>query len=208
MTRLFIVMLMLLAIGCGTRSEQENPTSEQNAPDTEQNVTHIKTNSTDTEKLSAGEIIKQVNASGTITNAQAERLGKVRQRLELNSLTSITDQQAESLNSGEGLEENIDQNNRYHIELNGLTSISNQQAENLSKIGNLELNGLTSITDQQAVSLGKTGSLELGGLTSITDEQAKSLSKVRLVLVISDACYDVVSKYMKIGLTKASEKKY
>ena len=89
------------------------------------------------------------------------------------------------MNSGEGLEENIDQNNRYHIELNGLTSISNQQAENLSKIGNLEL----------------------GGLTSITDEQAKSLRKTPF-LVISDACYDVVSKYMKTGLTKASEKKY
>jgi len=50
--------------------------------------------------------------------------------------------------------------------------------------------------------------LELGGLTSITDEQANSLRKIPLGLVISDACYDVVSKYMKIGLTKASENKY
>jgi len=148
----------------------------------------------------------QLNGLTSITDQQAESLSKV-EYLYLNGLTSITDEQAESLNSGEGLETNIDQNNRYFIELNGLTSISNQQAENLSKIGSLVLNGLTSITDEQAESLGKTESLELRGLTSITDEQAKSLSKIPLGLVISDACYDLVSKYMKFGLTKASDEK-
>ena len=137
----------------------------------------------------------ELNGLTSITDKQAKSLGRV-EDLYLNGLTSISDQQAESLS------------NRSFLELNGLASISNQQAENLSKIGSLVLNGLTSITDQQAESLGKAGSLELKGLTSITDTQAKSLRKIPLGLVISDACYDVVSRYMKVGLTKASERKY
>ena len=93
-------MLTLLAIGCGTRSEKEKSKSEQSSPDTE--------------KLSVGEIIKQVNASGTITNAQAERLGKVRRSLGLNSLTSITDQQAKSPSK------------IGYLYLNGLTTITDE----------------------------------------------------------------------------------
>ena len=93
-------------------------------------------------------------------------------------------------------------------EVNASGAITDDQAESLSKVEYLYLNGLTSITDEQAESLGKTGSLELKGLTSITDTQAKSLRKIPLGLVISDACYDVVSRYMKFGLTKASERKY
>ena len=43
------------------------------------------------------EIISQVNTSGTITDRQAESLGKAEDRLYLNGLTTITDKQTESL---------------------------------------------------------------------------------------------------------------
>ncbi|MAQ90436.1 MAG: hypothetical protein CMM03_11330, partial [Rhodopirellula sp.] len=95
-------------------------------------------------------LIQQINASGIITDAQAEFLSKVDGWLELNGLTSITDAQAEILSKMDDLS------------LNGLTSITDAQAEILSKV-------------KSKLSLTK---LSLSGLTSITDEQAKSLSKV------------------------------
>ena len=117
-------------------------------------------------------LIQQINASGIITDAQAEFLSKVDGWLELNGLTSITDAQAESLSKV---------NYRFVL---GLTSITDQQAEILSKMGALYLNGLTSITDAQAESLSKVDALYLSGLTSITDEQAESLSKVDEFLIL------------------------
>ena len=96
--------------------------------------------------LSTGEIIKQVNASGKITDAQAESLSKA-QYLYLSGLTSINDAQAESLSRVNDLC------------LNGLTSITDQQAESLSKVSGLFLNGLNSITEEQAESLSKVSEL-------------------------------------------------
>ena len=76
--------------------------------------------------LSTGEIIKQVNASGKITDSQAESLSKV-EGLGLDGLTSMTDTQAERLSKVENLG------------LNGLTSITDSQAESLSKVESLHI---------------------------------------------------------------------
>jgi hypothetical protein len=115
------------------------------------------------------EIIKQVNASGTITDKQAETLGKIK-IFSLDGLTSITDEQAESLSKING---NV-------IYLDGLTSITDKQAQSFSKLEMLHLDGLTSITAAQAESLSKTGYLHLNGLTSITDKQAQSLARLKV----------------------------
>ena len=58
---------------------------------------------------------------------QVERLAKVEGYLELNGLTTITDEQATSLSKVESLS------------LNGLTTITDAQAESLSKVGYLEV---------------------------------------------------------------------
>ena len=120
------------------------------------------------------EIIKQVNASGTITDEQAETLGKIK-IFSLDGLTSITDEQAESLSKING---NV-------IYLDGLTSITDKQAQSFSKLEMLHLDGLTSITAAQAESLSKTGYLHLNGLTSITDKQAQSLARVKVELFLN-----------------------
>ena len=90
-------------------------------------------------------IMNQVNTSGKITDKQAERLVRLVRvgglELNVNGLTSITDEQAESLSKVRKLE------------LNGLTTITAAQAKSLSKVRKLELDGLTSITDAQAKSL-------------------------------------------------------
>ena len=104
-------------------------------------------------KQTLDEIYAEVNATGTITNAQAEIA------------------QAEGLSMkgwGHG----------GWLEFHGLKFITDEQAEILSKVRVLELNGLTSITDAQAESLSKVEWLELDSLTSISDAQAESLSKV------------------------------
>jgi hypothetical protein len=140
---------------------------------------------------------------GRITDEQAERLAKSQISLYfLTGLTSITDNQAESLSKVESLT------------LNGLTTITDKQAESLGEVESLALNGLTSITDEQAESLSKVGKqrvdieiepgdvfllnqrLSLMGLTSINDEQAKSLSKVE-DLTISEALQPLIDKYKK-----------
>ena len=167
-----------------------------------------------------------LNGLGSITNNQAETLGKVRyqpqkdefctlylnglksineeqakglskaENLELNGLTSITDQQAKSLSRVEG-----------YLHLNGLTSITDQQAESLSKVGTLSLNGLISITDEQAESLSKAEDLDLNGLSSITDQQAESLSKVGTLSLngltsITDAQAESLSKVEYVWISE------
>ena len=47
--------------------------------------------------LTVRKIVREINASGEITDEQAERLSSKVRQLELNGLTSITDKQAESL---------------------------------------------------------------------------------------------------------------
>ncbi len=129
------------------------------------------------------EIIKEVNASGSMADRQADILSNEKTSPEYRGdtsfrlrLTSITDAQAESLIRVRGLC------------LDGLTSISDDQAKILGNVaphGNrgrsLSLNGLSSITDKQAESLSKLKDLSLEGLFSITDAQAKSLAKIELV---------------------------
>ena len=93
-------------------------------------------------------LMQQINASGIITDAQAESLSKVSgDGLYLDGLNSITDAQLEFLSN----------TRTQTLSLNGLTSITDAQAEFLSK-GNVRflfLDGLTSITDAQLKSLRK-----------------------------------------------------
>ena len=84
------------------------------------------------------EIYKKVDATGRITDEQAEFLSSNWQYIFLDGLTSITDKQAEILSKAE------------HLILNGLSSITDPQAEHLSKVKDLYLRGLTSISDRQA----------------------------------------------------------
>ena len=114
----------------------------------------------------AEEIMKEVNAHGTLTVRQAEIIVQ-------NQEQSAHDQP---------------------LYLNGLTSINDAQAESLGKSPWLLLNGLTSINDQQAESLSKATYLNLNGLTSITDQQAASLSKV-YDLEISETLQPLIDKY-------------
>ena len=137
MKRLLILIVLVLT-GCGD-SEPEQAATKQDP---------------------IREIISQVNTSGTITDRQAESLGKAEDRLYLNGLTTITDKQTESLSKA------------VNLQLNGLTSITDQQAESLSKIRSVRLSGLTTITDEQAKSLSGVSDLYLNGLTAITDAQA------------------------------------
>ena len=80
-----------------------------------------------------GEIMEEVNATGTITDAQAEILSTVEWGTSLGRVEYIT--------------------------LNDLITITDAQAESLSKVDQLYLGGLTSITDAQAESLSKVETL-------------------------------------------------
>ena len=80
MKRLLILIVLVLP-GCGDR-EPEQAATKQNL---------------------IREIISQVNTSGTITDRQAESLGKAEDWLYLNGLTTITDKQAESLSKVKAL---------------------------------------------------------------------------------------------------------
>ena len=101
------------------------------------------------EDQSLDEIIEQVNASGTITDEQAESLSKVGSPIHLCGLTAISDEQAKILSRLNGLA------------LNSLTSITDLQAESLSKVETLFLTGLIAINDEQAKSLAKVDFFEI-----------------------------------------------
>jgi len=89
------------------------------------------------------EIMKHVNATGMLTDKQAESLSKI-ENIDLSGLTSITNEQAEDLGKV-----------KDYLNISSLTSITDEQTESLSNISNLKLSGLTSITDEQAESLSK-----------------------------------------------------
>jgi hypothetical protein len=173
------------------------------------------------EDQSLDEIIEQVNASGTMTDEQAESLSKAWKHY-LKGKSSITDKQNKILEEKRDLDAQwgllIEEDRVEWLDLCGLTSITDKQAESLSKVGSpidlcgltalsdeqakslsrlkgLALDGLTTIPDDQAESLSKVkGPLSLNGLTSITDQQAKSLAKVDS-LEISEACLPLIDKY-------------
>ena len=118
------------------------------------------------------EIIKEVNASGSMTDRQADILSNEKTSPEYRGdtsfrlrLTSITDAQAESLSKV------------TFLELNGVTSLTNAQVKLLSQVGFLDFNGLTSITEEQAESLANVRNLGLDDLTQLTDTQAKELGR-------------------------------
>lgn len=119
----------------------------------------------------------------SLTDRQAESLGKVEDSLSLDGLTSLTDRQAESLSGAP------------RISLDGLTSLTDQQTESLSRVDDLGIASITSLTDQQAESLSKIRSLSLGGLLSLSVRQAESLSKVDGYLYISKPLRSLVDKY-------------
>ena len=161
----------------------------------------------------AEDIMKEVNAHGTLTVRQAEIIVQNQEQsahdqpLYLNGLTSINDAQAESLGKSpwlllNGLTSMTDTQAKsftkvVELHLNGLTSITNAQAKCFTKIKLLQLNGLSSISDEQADSLSKVENyLTLNGLTSITDQQAASLSKV-YDLEISETLQPLIDKYKK-----------
>jgi hypothetical protein len=90
--------------------------------------------------------------------------------LNLEGITSLSDEAAESLSKFKG----------DYLLLDGITSLSDAAAESLSKLegGNLQLSGLASLSDEAAESLsGFSGNfLLLDGITSLGDAAAKSLS--------------------------------
>ena len=116
--------------------------------------------------------------------------------LNLEGITSLSDEAAESLSGFKG----------DYLQLDGLTSLSDAAAKSLSSFGGYELylNGLTSLSDAAAKSLSrfKGGNLQLDGLTSLSDETAKSLSnftgeylKLRGLTSLSDAAAKSLSEY-------------
>ena len=119
------------------------------------------------------EILKEVNATGSMTDSQAEILSNEKY-LNLRTLKVLSDRQAEHLSKVPNLS------------LPGITTLTDQQAESLSKVQSLSLDGLSSLTDQQAESLSKVQSLSLNGLSSLTDQQAKSLSKLKALVIMND----------------------
>ena len=152
------------------------------------------------EDQSLDEIIEQVNASGTITDEQAESLSKAWNHY-LKGKSSLTDKQNKILEEKRDLNAQwgllIEEDRVEWLDLCGLTALSDEQAKSLSRLKGLALDGLTTITDDQAESLSKVkGPLSLNGLTSITDQQAKSLAKVDS-LEISEACQPLIDKYKK-----------
>jgi serine/threonine protein kinase len=108
----------------------------------------------------------------SLSDDQAEVLGKTKGTLNLDCVTMLTDKQAASLARHEGI-----------LYLNGLTTISDVQAENFAKRSGsarkpsrLSLNGLATLSDQQARSLAKhSGYLYLDGVAALTDKQAADL---------------------------------
>ncbi|MAQ88231.1 MAG: hypothetical protein CMM03_00060 [Rhodopirellula sp.] len=107
------------------------------------------------------EIMKHVNATGMLTDKQAESLSKI-ENIDLSGLTSITNEQAEILSEVEILV------------FDGLTSITDEQAESFSSVWQLHLNGLPSITDEQAESLSKVRMLYISeALQPLIDKYKK-----------------------------------
>lgn len=115
---------------------------------------------------------EEINNSGTITLEQtkllsdfytfAERLLPLR----LNSITSITDQQAVLLGRVNKLE------------LNGIASLTIKQCESLGNVeGGLTMNGLTELMDEMCRLLCNAKAIYLEGLTSLSDSQITHLSK-------------------------------
>ena len=92
------------------------------------------------------EVISEIEATGEITDGQAEILGSLK-RVSLNGLTPITDAQGESFGRTQLLS------------LSGLTTISDSQAKSLSNLKVLFLSNLNSISDSQAESLSRLKSL-------------------------------------------------
>jgi len=111
-----------------------------------------------------------------IEDAAAEILvkhgGKSLNGLDLNleGLTSLSDEAAESLSCFKG-----------NLCLDGLKTLSDAAAKSLSMLrGNLYLDGLTSLTDEAARSLSKhQDELFLNGVTHLSDEVARSLRNKR-----------------------------
>ena len=85
--------------------------------------------------------------------------------LELNGLTSISDEVAGALSQQRG-----------YLVLNGLTSLSDKAAEALGKHrGSLVLNGLTSLSDKAAKSLAQhRDDLSLAGMTELSEKAVQS----------------------------------
>jgi formylglycine-generating enzyme required for sulfatase activity len=128
-----------------------------------------------------------------------EALSKHCGGLSLASLTTLSEEEAETLSKHQG-----------PLYLNRLSNISDKTAETLSKHqGPLYLNRLSNISDKTAEALGKHvgGILALNGLTSLSDKAGESLRTHKGGLgldslsCLSEACAEALSKYQGSHLT-------
>ena len=116
---------------------------------------------------------EEINNSGTITLEQTKLLSDFYYTfperlipLRLNSITSITEQQAVLLGRVKA------------IELNGIASLTIKQCESLGNVERkLTMNGLTELTDEMCRLLCNAKAITLEGLTSLSDSQITHLSK-------------------------------
>ncbi len=199
-------LIVLFAIGCGGGNDADQNKASGESNEEYLDALLVEISSRDTITVEQAESLckawnLELKAESPITDKQNKILEEKRdlnarwgrlieedrvEWLGLDGLTSITDEQAESLSK-------VGPPN----DLCGLTALSDEQAKSLSRLKGLSLDGLTTITDDQAESLSKVkGPLALNGLTSITDQQAKRLAKVDS-LEISKACQKLIDKYKK-----------
>jgi hypothetical protein len=105
----------------------------------------------------------------SITEQQAVLLGRVK-NLELNGITSLTIKQCESLGNVEG-----------RLTMNGLTELTDEGCRLLCNAKVINLEGLTSLSDQQITHLSKQGpGLNLSGLSEISESQLSILLRERI----------------------------
>ena len=116
----------------------------------------------------------EVRAITTLSTPEAYRLVKRRwfwrrDTLDLQGLTTLSDEAAKALAQHEGW-----------LDLNGLTTLSDEAAKALAqhKGENLLLNGLTTLSDEATKALAQhKGGLGLTDLTMLSDEAAKALAQ-------------------------------
>ena len=119
-TKLSLILIGLTIFGCG---ESKVSTDERDTTNHELTLKYSKQKTANDrnlvqEKALAEDIIQQIHSRGTITDQQADFLGKCFSvnSIDLNNLTSITDKQAELLSTVS------------HIEVNGLTYITEKHS--------------------------------------------------------------------------------
>jgi hypothetical protein len=109
-----------------------------------------------------------LNRLTTLSDEAARALAQHEGWLSLNGLTTLSDEAAKALAQHQGA-----------LHLNGLATLSVEVARALAQHkGRLSLDGLTTLSDEAAQALAQhKGVLFLEGLTTLSDEQAKALAQ-------------------------------